>query len=89
MPQWILGVASAALSVVLMSYTAHAQTADHLKCYKIKDPVKLKGIVDITTPQFPPELGCKVSKAKMFCVPARVTRGVMPVPRIMARTMVQ
>jgi hypothetical protein len=51
------------------AYT-EAQVDDHLKCYKIKDPVKLKGIVDLSSEQFGLEEGCKISKAKMFCVPA-------------------
>ncbi len=46
---------------------------DHLKCYKIKDPVKLKGIVDLNSPQFGLEAGCKIGKAKLFCVPATKT----------------
>lgn len=54
------------------AYT-EAQVDDHLKCYKIKDPVKLKGIVDLTSEQFGLEEGCKISKAKMFCVPTAKT----------------
>ena len=50
-----------------------ADLPDHLKCYKIKDPVKLKGVLDVDTPQFGPESGCTVSKAKLFCVPATKT----------------
>lgn len=49
---------------------AQAQTDDHLKCYKIKDDVKLKGTLDLDGKQFGLEQGCKISKAKMFCVPA-------------------
>jgi hypothetical protein len=51
--------------------TAAAQ--DHMKCYKIKDPLKLKGIVDIDTPQFGPERGCKIGKSVFFCVPGEKT----------------
>jgi hypothetical protein len=46
---------------------------DHLKCYKIKDPQKLKGIVDLDGPQFGLEANCKISKAKKFCVPVMKT----------------
>ena len=37
---------------------AAAQVPDHLECYR--DPLKLAGIVDLNTPQFGPETGCKV-----------------------------
>lgn len=47
---------------------------DHLKCYKIKDPNKLNGIVELTSPQFGVEPGCRISKTKRFCVP--VTKAV-------------
>jgi hypothetical protein len=46
-----------------------AQT-DHLKCYKMKDSLKLTGVLDIDSPQFGLDAGCTVSKAKLFCVPA-------------------
>jgi hypothetical protein len=47
--------------------------ANHLKCYKIKDPAKIKGTVDLTTPQFGAEPGCVVGAAKYFCAPASKT----------------
>ena len=62
-------VAAVALSVTVSS--AYAQ--DHEKCYKIKDPAKIKGIVDLTTPQFGLEPGCKLGPAKYFCAPASKT----------------
>ena len=49
---------------------AHAQIDDHLKCYKIKDDIKLKGTVDLRSQQYGLEAGCKISKAKLFCIPA-------------------
>ena len=58
------------LPAALLATSVNAQTADHLKCYKIKDPVKLAGVVDLSSPQFGPENGCIISKAKFFCVPA-------------------
>jgi hypothetical protein len=42
---------------------------DHLKCYRIKDPNKLRGVVDLTSPQFGVEPGCRISKTRKFCVP--------------------
>lgn len=56
-----------------MTSTGRAQIADHLECYKIKDPLRLKGIVDLDSPQFGQDAGCKISKAKLFCVPASKT----------------
>ena len=44
---------------------------DHLKCYRILDPQKLRGIVDLDSPQFGLEPGCKIRKAMKFCVPAK------------------
>jgi hypothetical protein len=35
--------------------------------------VKLAGVLNLDTPQFGPEAGCTVSKAKLFCVPATKT----------------
>jgi hypothetical protein len=46
-----------------------AQVDDHLKCYKIKDDIKLKGLVDLDSKQFGLEPGCKIGNAKLFCVP--------------------
>jgi hypothetical protein len=43
---------------------------DHLKCYRIIDPLALEGVVDIDTKQFGLEPGCKIESAKVFCVPA-------------------
>jgi len=60
----------------LFSTAVGAQTTvtDHLKCYKIKDSLKLAALVDLNSPQFGLEAGCKVSAAKLFCVP--VTKAV-------------
>jgi cysteine-rich repeat protein len=46
---------------------------DHLKCYKVTDPLALKGIVDLNSPQFGLEAGCTIKKATKFCVPATKT----------------
>jgi hypothetical protein len=51
---------------------AHAQT-DHLKCYKIKDSLKVAGTADLDTPQFGLDPGCKLGPAKLFCVPGSKT----------------
>ncbi len=55
--------------------TLLVQVFDHLKCYKIKDGMKLKGIVDLAAAGAPfgVEVGCKIRKAKKFCVPVMKT----------------
>jgi hypothetical protein len=50
-----------------------AQVLDHLKCYKVKDALKVAGTVDADGLQFGLDPGCKVSKAKLVCVPASDT----------------
>ena len=67
---------AAAVSVML-SAPAVAQVADHLKCYKVKDPLKLAGTADLDTPQFGVDAGCQISRAKLFCVPATKTHVVV------------
>ena len=62
----LAAVATAGLLAGLVT-TASAQ--DHEKCYKIKDPAKIKGTVDLTT-LFGLEPGCVVGAAKYFCAPA-------------------
>ena len=52
---------------------ARAQVPDHLRCYKVKDPVRLKGVVNLTTAQFGLESGCSISRGTLFCVPATKT----------------
>jgi len=54
--------------LLLLVGTALGQIPDHLKCYKIKDPLQLQGIVDLDSPQFGVEAGCKIGRAKLFCV---------------------
>ena len=46
---------------------------DHLQCYKVKDSLKLKGIVDLDSIQFGLAAGCKIGGAKLFCVPVTKT----------------
>lgn len=52
---------------------ARAQVPDHLKCYKMKDPLKLAASVDLDSPQFGVASGCTLSKAQLFCVPSTKT----------------
>src|SRR5262245_30430717 len=59
-----------AMSGTTSTWVWAAEIPDHLKCYQIKDPLGLKGVLDVDTPQFGADPGCAVSKAKLFCVPA-------------------
>jgi hypothetical protein len=61
----------------LAGYATIASGQDHEKCYKIKDGVKIKGTVDLATPDFGLDPGCKVSGAKYFCAPAIKTNPVV------------
>jgi len=58
---------------LLLALPAGAQVADHLTCYKVRDPLKLRGVVDLDVPQFGGVSGCAISSAKLFCVPASKT----------------
>ncbi len=46
---------------------------DHLKCYLMTDTLNEQFLVDLDSPQFGLERGCKVVKATKFCVPVRKT----------------
>ncbi len=63
---------------------AQAQANDHLACYRIKGEVRLKGLLDIETPQFGLAPGCKITKPKFFCAPA--TRGSMAVLDVITKS---
>ena len=58
------------LGATLVVGSVQAQTEDHLTCYQVKGDLKLKGLLDLTTPQFGLEEGCRITKPKFFCVPA-------------------
>lgn len=74
----LLGKVVGVLALFWVSITpAVAQVDDHLKCYKIRDPLLLKRIVDLDSRQFGLEPGCKISRAQLFCVP--VTKKVREV----------
>lgn len=63
-------LAGAAAALLLLAGVAHGQIPDHLKCYSITDPLQLKGLVDLESPQFGLKPGCKIGRAKFFCVNA-------------------
>lgn len=59
---------------------ARAQdVADHLQCFKVTDATRkrLKGVVELDAPSIGATPGCRLSKAKLYCVPttARVQPG--------------
>jgi len=68
----LLVVASTALA---LATPAVAQVPDHLKCYKVRDPLQLSGTVDLDSPQFGVDTGCKILQGipPLFCVPATKT----------------
>jgi hypothetical protein len=43
---------------------------DHLECFKVKDPIKLKGLLNVTSDAFGFDPECKVGKAKLYCTSA-------------------
>ncbi len=64
----------ALLAVVMGGTPARAQDdPDHLQCYKLTDATfrHLRGTVDLDAPAIGVAPGCKLSKAKLYCVPAR------------------
>lgn len=60
------------LAIALLAPVASAQTDDQ-ECFRIKDPLKLKGLVDIDTARFGLDPACKISNAKLFCTPGSKT----------------
>lgn len=74
-------VVFAALAVSLsLSTAASAQTFDHLKCYRMKDPHNFTAVANLTpfqNPPFPLEPGCKIKvKGLEFCIP--VDKALVP-----------
>jgi hypothetical protein len=69
--RWLPALALLLLGAASALAQPFTPLADHLKCYKVKDPLKLVGVVDLDSPQLGLEQGCKIGKAKLFCVPVR------------------
>jgi hypothetical protein len=55
------------------SAAVSAQIEDHLKCYRITDPLKLAAVVDLHAPELGLEPGCEISKPMLYCVAATKT----------------
>ncbi len=49
---------------------ASAQPSAALQCFKIKDPLKIAGVVDLDSPLYGLSPGCRLGRAKQYCVPA-------------------
>ncbi|MFQ5478717.1 MAG: hypothetical protein ACE5E4_08880 [Candidatus Binatia bacterium] len=65
--------------------TLPPEVFDHMQCFKMKDRLRLKGTVDVAPlqdPPFPVEAGCKIAKAKKFCVPVKKTATATTPPSI-------
>lgn len=67
----IVSIGVAALFAIAAG-PGQAQRADHMQCFKIKDE-RLKAFADINSEQFGLDEGCKIGKARFFCVPATKT----------------
>ena len=46
---------------------------DDVKCYRVSDPVKLRGQVTVATLDFGTHVGCDITRSKLLCVPASTT----------------
>jgi hypothetical protein len=57
-----------------------AQPADHESCYRIADPQRLKGVVDIAPPDMTAHSGCALGKAFLLCAPAAMTLHKSSIP---------
>jgi hypothetical protein len=69
--------ATIALSIVAATATAgHALPDDHLQCFQVTDATsqrRLKGLLDLVTPPSILSDGCRISRARFYCVPASKT----------------
>src|SRR4029453_17484482 len=60
----LLAVSAAAVAV------AGSAAPDHLQCYAVRDPLQLRALVDLTSPQYGLAKGCRVRRGRELCVPA-------------------
>lgn len=62
----------AAFALALVATAAEADVPDNLQCYELSNANLrgLRGVVDLDTPSFGLAPGCKISRAKLYCVPA-------------------
>lgn len=50
-----------------------AQIADDMRCYRVKDPARIAGVVDLESASAGLEPGCQLGKAQMYCTPVSTT----------------
>jgi hypothetical protein len=62
----------ATFALILAATAAEAGVPDNLQCYELSNANLrgLRGLVDLDTPSFGLAPGCRVSRAKLYCVPA-------------------
>ena len=77
-------IAAVVVMLLAPALVARAQPLhDHLECYKMKDPLALKGVVDVDASPVASALGCKLGRGRYFCAPASKTvlaSNVVPSP---------
>ena len=61
------------MALMITAVPARASVDDHLRCYSVNDGLRLSAVVDLSSPQFGVDSGCKVSSARLFCVAAAKT----------------
>jgi hypothetical protein len=66
---WTVAIVGCILATPL-----EAQLFDNLKCHKVRDPVRVRGLVDLAAlqPQFS-DSGCQLGNPKLFCAPVAKT----------------
>jgi hypothetical protein len=73
-------IAVVVLAVVCDAVLSYGQipVPDHLKCYKVRDPLQLSGTVDLDSPQFGAEQGCKIVRGTLAAAEAFATSSRQP-----------
>lgn len=66
------GAVMVMLVTAIFAAPAHA-LHDHLKCFKMLDPLALRGVVDIDAAPVATPAGCKLGKGRYYCTPASKT----------------
>lgn len=63
------------LLLVCVSFRAQAQVVDQSVCFRVRDPLKVMGLVDVTQSAPTVAPGCRIQRAAVVCTPASaVTR---------------
>src|SRR5262249_48971866 len=62
----IVGIVTLGVGATAPAYALR----DHQYCWRVSDPIALRALVDVTSPQLGLVPGCKLGKATLFCDPA-------------------